>query len=44
MAIDPVCGMAVEVRTARHSHEHEGRTYYFCCPHCKAAFAKDPLR
>lgn len=44
LAIDPVCGMEVEVATARHSHEHEGQTYYFCCPHCKAKFAKDPVR
>jgi xanthine dehydrogenase accessory factor len=44
LAVDPVCGMEVEVATARHSHEHEGATYYFCCPHCKAKFAKDPLR
>lgn len=41
-ALDPVCGMAVEIRTARHSHSHEGRTYYFCCPHCRAHFARDP--
>jgi xanthine dehydrogenase accessory factor len=22
--------------------EHEGKTYYFCCPGCRAAFEKDP--
>lgn len=44
MAVDPICGMEVEVATARHSHLHEGATYYFCCPHCKARFAKDPAR
>jgi len=43
-ATDPVCGMAVEVATARHTLEHEGRTHYFCCPHCKAHFARDPAR
>lgn len=41
-AIDPVCGMGVEIATARHSAELEGTTYYFCCPHCKARFQKDP--
>jgi xanthine dehydrogenase accessory factor len=43
-ALDPVCGMAVEVGTARHTHAHEGTTYYFCCPHCRAHFARDPAR
>jgi len=42
LARDPVCGMEVEVATARHRHEHGGMTYYFCCPHCRAAFAKEP--
>jgi xanthine dehydrogenase accessory factor len=44
LAVDPVCGMEVEVASARHRHEHDGTTYYFCCPHCKARFAKDPAR
>jgi xanthine dehydrogenase accessory factor len=41
-AIDPVCEMDVEVATARWITEHEGETYYFCAPGCKAAFEKDP--
>ncbi|MGH8572730.1 MAG: XdhC family protein, partial [Gammaproteobacteria bacterium] len=40
--VDPVCGMTVEVASARHSFEHEGTTYYFCCPGCRKAFEKDP--
>lgn len=44
LAVDPVCGMEVEVAAARHSHEHEGTTYWFCCPHCKARFVKEPAR
>jgi xanthine dehydrogenase accessory factor len=40
--IDPVCGMTVEVASARHTFEHEGTTYYFCCPGCRRAFEKDP--
>ena len=43
-AIDPVCGMTVEIATARHSHEHGGRTYYFCAPTCRTRFAADPIR
>ncbi|HEX4893085.1 MAG TPA: YHS domain-containing protein, partial [Hyphomicrobiaceae bacterium] len=27
---DPVCGMTVDPATAKHSHTHEGTTYYFC--------------
>jgi xanthine dehydrogenase accessory factor len=42
LARDPVCGMDVEIATARHSYECEGQTYYFCCPHCRAAFIKEP--
>jgi xanthine dehydrogenase accessory factor len=41
-AIDPVCGMTVEVATARHSAEYAGQTFYFCCPGCKRSFEKEP--
>ncbi|MGH3089843.1 MAG: XdhC family protein [Rubrobacteraceae bacterium] len=37
-ATDPICGMSVEVATARHTSEHDGETYYFCCAGCKRAF------
>jgi xanthine dehydrogenase accessory factor len=39
-AVDPVCGMSVERATAKHTLEIGGETFYFCCPHCKASFAK----
>ncbi len=41
-AIDPVCGMTVEVASARHKVDHDGTTYYFCAPGCARAFQKDP--
>jgi xanthine dehydrogenase accessory factor len=41
-AVDPVCGMSVQVGTARHKTEHEGRVYYFCAASCQRAFEKDP--
>jgi xanthine dehydrogenase accessory factor len=41
-AIDPVCGMAVEVASTRHVSEHAGDRYYFCCPGCKRAFESEP--
>jgi xanthine dehydrogenase accessory factor len=42
VAVDPVCGMEVVVGTARHTADVDGMMYYFCCPHCRAAFVKDP--
>ncbi len=42
LARDPICGMEVEVVGARHTYEHEGQTHYFCCPHCRAKFVKNP--
>lgn len=41
-AIDPVCGMTVDVATAIHRFEHEGTTYFFCCAGCRRRFEKDP--
>ncbi|MGQ0849428.1 MAG: XdhC family protein [Actinomycetota bacterium] len=41
-AIDPVCGMTVDVATARFASEHLGTTYYFCAAGCQRAFESDP--
>jgi xanthine dehydrogenase accessory factor len=41
-AVDPVCGMAVEVASARHVVEHGGTRYYFCCAGCRRAFEQEP--
>lgn len=43
-ALDPVCHMAVEIATAKHSAEVDGTTYYFCCAHCRSSFVKEPAR
>jgi xanthine dehydrogenase accessory factor len=40
--IDPVCGMIVEIGTARHRSTFDGRDYYFCCPACKRLFERNP--
>jgi xanthine dehydrogenase accessory factor len=40
--IDPVCGMTVVPVEATPSFEHEGVTYWFCCPGCRRAFSKAP--
>lgn len=42
--LDPVCGMTVEVATARHRTTHDGRTYYFCTARCLERFTADPAR
>jgi xanthine dehydrogenase accessory factor len=41
-AADPVCGMLVEISSARHVVEHAGGRYYFCGSGCKRAFEKEP--
>lgn len=41
-AVDPVCGMTVEAESARHKVDHDGASYYFCCPACRKAFEKNP--
>lgn len=40
--IDPVCGMTVTAEESNRPFEHEGNTYYFCAPGCRAAFEKNP--
>src|SRR5262249_21814871 len=39
---DPVCHMRIDPRTAAASAFLAGITYYFCNPHCKSSFEKDP--
>ncbi|MFP5329927.1 MAG: heavy metal translocating P-type ATPase [Alphaproteobacteria bacterium] len=41
---DPVCGMQVDTRTARFTHELGGTTYYFCSQGCLDKFKADPDR
>jgi len=37
-AIDPVCGMTVQVAGARYHLERDGQTWYFCCAGCLNSF------
>lgn len=39
MVVDPVCGATLRLEDAV-MLEREGRTYGFCCPHCRGHFAK----
>lgn len=41
-ALDPVCGMTVDVASAGDRFDHEGTTYYFCRAGCRQAFENDP--
>ncbi len=44
-ARDPVCGMSVDPSAPRGGrHVHDGTTYFFCNPKCRAKFAADPAR
>jgi len=43
-AIDPICGMTVVIATARHTAEHAGRSWYFCCGGCRERFLATPER
>ncbi len=41
VALDPICGMEVQINGARHKLEHKNATYYFCCSGCKEKFERD---
>lgn len=41
-ALDPVCGMEVEVAGARHRASHGDEEFVFCCAGCREAFLRDP--
>ena len=42
MAIDPICKMDVDPKTAKWKSSYNGKDYYFCAPGCKKAFDKNP--
>jgi xanthine dehydrogenase accessory factor len=43
-ALDPVCGMTVDVASAAHRSTFEDTTYYFCSAGCLARFEEDPAQ
>ena len=43
-AIDPVCGMTVEIATAHFTSDYHGKMYYFCAAGCKRSFDKEPQK
>ena len=43
-AKDPVCGMTVDIQTAKHKAGHKGEEFYFCCAGCKTKFQAEPAK
>ncbi len=41
-AVDPVCGMTVDVDPRNRAVEYRGVTYHFCSAGCRDAFERDP--
>jgi len=42
MAIDPICKMTVDEKTAKFVSKYKGKKYYFCAPGCKKTFDENP--
>jgi YHS domain-containing protein len=42
MAIDPICKMQVDEKTAKYKSVYKGKTCYFCSPGCKKEFESNP--
>ncbi|HEX6196594.1 MAG TPA: XdhC family protein [Jiangellaceae bacterium] len=40
-AVDPICGMTVDVATARWTTERDGQVWYFCSPGCRHRFENE---
>src|SRR6266702_1274679 len=43
-ALDPVCGMPLDISAAKYTHSYAGRRWYFCSRHCLDKFAAEPER
>src|SRR5512144_1795252 len=42
--LDPVCGMAVDLQTAKHRATFDGVDFAFCSASCKSRFEAEPAR
>ncbi|MGQ9759954.1 MAG: YHS domain-containing protein [Candidatus Methanomethylicaceae archaeon] len=43
-AIDPICKMSVDEKTAKYKSIYQGKTYYFCSMTCKKDFDSNPKK
>ena len=41
LAVDPVCGMTVQIDSAAHSLEVGDEVFYFCCAGCRTTFSRE---
>jgi xanthine dehydrogenase accessory factor len=41
-ARDPICGMTIDTRAAKHQSDVDGQYFYFCCAGCKQTFERQP--
>lgn len=41
---DPVCQMRVSPKTASFTHDHQGKTFYFCASGCVKKFQENPSK
>ena len=44
MAIDPICGMTVDEKTAKFTSVYKGKKYFFCSTGCKKKFDAEPAK
>ncbi|MCJ7608824.1 YHS domain-containing protein [Candidatus Bathyarchaeota archaeon] len=44
MAVDPVCKMMVDEKTAKYKATYMGQTYYFCSLACQKSFTANPTK
>jgi YHS domain-containing protein len=44
VAIDPICKMEVDEKTAKWTSDYGGKKYYFCALGCKKAFEENPKK
>jgi xanthine dehydrogenase accessory factor len=42
--VNPVCGMAVDIASAKHVVDYNGQRVYFCCDGCKVEFESAPAK
>ena len=43
VAIDPICGMTVDVKEAKYTSVVNNETFYFCCLRCKETFDRPQI-
>jgi YHS domain-containing protein len=43
-AVDPVCGMTVQVAGARYTSTYRDQLFAFCCLNCQERFDREPER